>query len=547
MDVSGKDLMEKALDFLRQGKIEEGVRLLRCVVEAQPDRVEAWGHLSAQMTCAGRHEKAIECLEQVLRFAPNNIEAQWRIGDRLVRLNRLSEAEAHYRAALHGEPSCHDARCGLRYVEWLRQKRPQPTTGDGAANAQETSRGEKDDTAFDSGATKRLKPENARQAGEHFVRGDCRLVSLPVHLNIELTTRCNAACTCRKGHETWKGQDLPIEVFEKVERQLLPAAWTVNLTGWGEPLLVRRFDQFYERAARCGTHAHFVTNATTLSISRLEAFARRTTHLSASIDGATRETFEAIRRKTRFDRVIEALRMYKKLRDIYPEVGSTLSIHFVAMRRNIEELPAVVELAAELGAEAIAVTNLATAFLPIEVARECLSHYPDLANRLFDEASERAREKAIEIRVPPKCETPIAPPLSNASGPGKRLNAGRLWPERNRFPQHCSDPWMRAYVSAAGAIHPCCVSTRIMGDLTRQSFAAIWNGRRYRRLRRRINSFLPPLECRTCTILWGMNAGNPSVVRAHEGILVKSFYRIEGLTRRCVRTIRNLLSQIRFL
>jgi MoaA/NifB/PqqE/SkfB family radical SAM enzyme len=537
--VSGRDMMNEALELLRKGRTQEGTRRLREAVEVQPDLIEAWGHLSGVMAYTGRHEDAIQCLEHVLRFSAQNIEARWRMADRLIRLNRFEEAETLYQSVLESEPGCEEASYGLKYLGWLRRHK-QDASNIGEPSGNELP-GSRDDPRLDCPGIEQRKFENEQRAAKHFEYGDLSLTSLPIHLNVETTTRCNAACiSCAKGHGAVEAEDLQPEVFEKIERQLLPLARTINLAGLGEPLLAARFDEFYARATRNNAFVHFVTNGTALTIERLDRFARRKSFLAVSIDGATRETFESIRHHVRFDRVMESLRLYKKIRAIYPEVGATLAFNFVAMRRNIAELPAVVDLASEVAADSIVVIDLATPHLPPEIAAEHLSHCPDLANRLFDEASERARERGIGLYLPPKYPSQIAPshglPVSRLRG------RWRLCPERNRFPHRCADPWVRTYISAEGFVRPCCVSGRVMGNLAQQDFDEIWNGHRYRWFRRRVKSCLPPVECLNCSIPWGMNAGNPSVVRAREGILIKSFYRIEGLTRRCVRTIRKLLS-----
>jgi len=534
MPGSARDLMTEALDLLRGGHAQEGIETLQRTIAAQPDLIEAWGHLAAQMIAARRHEEAIACYEQVLRVEPHNVEARWRIGDRLLRLGRLDEAEARYRSARDDDPACHDARCGVTYVEWLRKNVGQV----GNLPDEATSPAQAVAPPPDDEAIRERRDENLTRAREHFQRGDARLTSLPTHLHIETTTRCNAACiTCVKAYVSYEAEDLRPEVFERIERDLLPAMHYVNLTGLGEPLLGRGFDRFFDEAVRQGTRVQLVTNATALSMARLERFARRPTDLAASIDGATRDTFESIRRGSRFDGVIETLRLYKKMRDVYLEAGSKLWINFVALRRNIEELPALVDLAAELGAELIVVIDFATGAAPPDVAAEHLSRYPELANRMFDEAAECARRHGIVLQLPPKYPPAAAPGEAASADRIRAMN--RLLPERHRFPQRCPDPWMAAYITAGGLVYPCCGSRRAMGDLNRQAFAEIWNGPRYRRFRRRIRSFLPPLECRRCTLFWGINAGNPGVVQGREGMLVKLLYAAEESARRFVRRFLN--------
>jgi len=524
-----------ALQLLHEGRTDEGIVRLRAIVQADDGALDAWGHLAWQLALAGRHAEALEALDAIVRRNPENLEALWRRADRLVRLGRLEAAEAQYGEVLARAPDCHDARTGLTYVDWLKKRRPGASASSrddrpGSANAPAAA------------ADRRAALDNAERARAHLARGDVRLTSQPFHIHIESTTRCNAWClTCAKGHRAYFAQDMSPEVFARIERDLLPAAAQVNLTGSGEPLLSRGFDGFYDQAARAGARVYLVTNATTLTLERIETFARRPTDVIASIDAATADTFEAIRRPARFERVTESLRLYRKVRDVWPEVGSTLGINFVAMRRNIEELPALVDLAADLGAQFVAVLDFATGDVPPAIALEHLAHTPDLANRLFDEAAERARARGVTLLLPPKFAAAGAPPVAGASWRARWRRIGRLLPARGRFPRRCPDPWTTVLVATDGLVHPCCASRRVMGDLRTQRLDAIWNGRRYRWFRRTIRTALPPPECRACNQLWGVNAGNPTAVRAREGLIVKALYRMKARMDRMVGRLRDRL------
>ena len=540
MSVSANELVDEALVCLREGRLHEGAERLERAIAIQPELVKAWGNLSVVHMLEDRHEEALHCLEQVLRLDPHNLDARWRRADRLVRLGRLEEAGAQYREVLELEPSCHDARCGLRYMEWLKRK-----SGIARGKSQAALEDEEETKHLsaepDRETARRRKTENEQRAAEHFARGDLRLTSLPAHLHLETTTRCNATCImCRRLYLPVPIQDLRPEVFARIEKELLPTVVSVNLSGIGEPTLGRGFDRFFEAAARCGVRIHFVTNGTALSLARLERFARRTSHMVVSVDGAKRETFESIRRDIRFDRVIESLRLYKKMRDLYPEAGSTLAVNFVAMRRNIEELPAVIDLAADVGAHLVFVAHVGVGDLTSDMAAEQLSYHPELANRMFDEAAERARQRGITLQAPPKFSPATAPTPSGPAWVERFRRATRLLPQRRRFPQRCALPWTSPFISVGGLVHPCCGSLRVLGELSCQSFEEVWNRARYRRFRRRINTFLPPLECRHCQLAPGINAGNAAEVLAREGLLVKLFYRAEVFARELVNTIRRL-------
>jgi radical SAM protein with 4Fe4S-binding SPASM domain len=550
-----QSLMDEALRSIREGRTEDGLARLRQATVERPDSLEAWGHLAGHLARAGRHEEALECYRKARPLAPGNLEILWRSADRLVRLGRLDEATAEYRAALDQAPSCHEAAHGLQYVEWLRDQNGQsePSSGTLGVQAPElvaeipssslpvglphneppnstascSSPTGREGRVAGGEAIKARKADNERRAREHFERKDALLTSMPIRMYLESTTRCNAACImCYRAHGSQGATDLRPAVFDRIVREVLPDVKGVSLSGAGEPMLAPGFDGFFDEAIRRGVQVSLVTNATLLTVERLDRFARCNTIIGASLDGATAATFESIRRRIRFDRAVENLRFYKRLRDVHPDAGSVLWVNFVAMRRNIEELPAVVDLAADLGAEIVSVMDLALIGGLAEMSGEHLSGSPGLANALFGEARRRAEARDIKLELPLEYSAAGVPPVATWL---ERLRAvRRLTPEPNRFPRRCPEPWITAFVAASGKVHPCCGSRRVMGDLNEDGFERIWNGRRYRAFRRRIDSMLPPSECRTCTVLYGINFGNASVVRAREGLVVKILYRGEA-------------------
>ena len=64
---------------------------------------------------------------------------------------------------------------------------------------------------------------------------------------------------------------------------------------------------------------------------------------------------------------------------------------------------------------------------------------------------------------------------------------------------NCYRPWQTCVVDELGKVTPSDIYWRSMGNLQRTSFAAVWNGWRYRRLRRQINT-KPDSICRACRL-----------------------------------------------
>lgn len=221
----------------------------------------------------------------------------------------------------------------------------------------------------------------------------------PRKLNIELTTRCNLNCTtCMRN--VWKEDsgDMALETY----RALLPAfpeLESANIIGIGEPLLHENIIEVIrlgkEQLPPEGRFS-LTTNATLID----DLMARQLVEsglddIVVSLDGATPGTFGRIRKDAALEIILNGIdclnRAKKDLKSNLPRVG----FEFVAMKSNVEELPAVVDLAAQYQVSFIIVTNLLphTPEMNEQILYEINS---DQAIELFDEAKAEAARRGID-------------------------------------------------------------------------------------------------------------------------------------------------------
>ncbi|GAB4325232.1 MAG: hypothetical protein Kow0059_21170 [Candidatus Sumerlaeia bacterium] len=531
--------LDALLERIRSGRTT-GAAELQALLARAPDSLEIMGHLHWALAHEGRHEEAIAVCERYRALAPDNIEMRWRIADRLVNLERLDEALAAYRAILDEHPDCLDAKMGVRYVLY-RQRVQARSDGDALAGAHPPAPAPPTASPY----VPRLPPLTDRQRRNRelnlreFALGRLRLRSMPHRLYLECTTRCNFWCqTCSKGYGPYFAEDLRPAILDAVRRELLPVNTHLSITGFGEPTLAPDFDAILQMALENGSLTHFVTNASLLNFERLERLTRCPVNIVLSCDGASRETFEAIRAGADFDLFLDKLAMIKKLRDIHlSHVFSGFSFNFVAIRRNIAELPDVVRLARRFDITHVNVTDYALNDNAFDA--QSLRFDAERANHFMRQAARVARELGVTLVLPPEFSPEARHPGTGAGLAAKIRTAGRLWPERRRFPQRCSSPWTEPYIQTNGVVVPCCSSRQFLGDLRRRPFAAVWNGWRYRLLRWRIDSPLPPIQCRLCYLPWGINAGNAGNVMAREGLMVKAWYWGEVRARRAGHSLKD--------
>ena len=222
----------------------------------------------------------------------------------------------------------------------------------------------------------------------------------PRKLNIEVTSRCNLNCDmCMRKVLMEESGDMSLQTY-KALLPVFPELESVNVIGIGEPLLNDNIIEMIRLGKKHlppkGTFS-ITTNATLIDDRMAkELVSSGLDDIVISVDGATPATFNDIRKKATFNEVmsnIERLNQAKKgLKSKLPRLG----FEFVAMRKNIEELPALVDLAARYGVSFIIVTNL----LPHteEMMQEALYDYnSDKAIELFDEARVEAKRRNLDM------------------------------------------------------------------------------------------------------------------------------------------------------
>jgi len=176
---------------------------------------------------------------------------------------------------------------------------------------------------------------------------------------IEPTSSCNLDCRmCMR--RTWDEQTgmMEAKLFKRIMESLReyspPPA--VVFGGFGEPLSHPDIVHMVAEAKSLKTSVELITNATLLS----EELARRLISsrldvLWVSLEGAKSESYADVRLGGELTNVLDNIRRFRDSRQAYhTEIG----IVFVAMKRNISELPEVIKLAKELGASRFLVTNV---------------------------------------------------------------------------------------------------------------------------------------------------------------------------------------------
>ena len=190
-------------------------------------------------------------------------------------------------------------------------------------------------------------------------------------LYIEPTNECNLNCrTCVRNVWQEPMGTMSDTVFDRVIeglRDFSPPP-TVFFGGFGEPLFHPKIIEMVSRAKGIGARVEMITNGTLLAsdVSR-RLLTAGIDVLWVSLDGTTPESYSDIRLGAELPRVIENIAQFRETVDcgtrldgyaLAPGFNAQLGIEFVAMKRNIGDLPAALILAHQLGAEHFIITNV---------------------------------------------------------------------------------------------------------------------------------------------------------------------------------------------
>ena len=352
-----------------------------------------------------------------------------------------------------------------------------------------------------------LPPERRVDPQRYFESADERRGSYaarpPVCVYLETTNRCNLLCTtCPRTYaELEPPADMSWELFVSIVDQI-PNLQRAVLHGVGEPMLVRNLPRMVGYLKDRGTYVLFNTNGTLLNERNGRALiAAGLDELRVSLDAANAKSFLAVRGKDYFARILRNVRAFRNLQDRDGADRPRVSLWLTGLKETIAELPAFVELAAQIGVREVYLQRLV--FFEehaIGLARPDQALYEQMTREEgahLEAATELARSRGIAFAA-----------SGGASEPGtslKRHDQGSPW-------TLCRRPWTVMYFTANGRALPCCIApfsqrgyeNYTLGDATQQSLREIWNGAAYRSFRDALLSDKPQASCANCGLRWSL-------------------------------------------
>jgi MoaA/NifB/PqqE/SkfB family radical SAM enzyme len=294
-------------------------------------------------------------------------------------------------------------------------------------------------------------------------------------------------------------RDLTYDEFRSIVDQF-PVLDRVVLHGLGEPLLNKDLPKMIRYLKDRGTYVLFNSNGILLNEKRGQALINAgLDEYRLSMDGATREMYARVRGVDAFDKIWRNVRAFVTMQKAQDANKPAVSLWFTAMRENLQDLPGLIDLAAEAGIREVYMQRLVYFEAGLAASKQSLfrkASYDELM--LVQQCEQQCKERGITFSAAGSA-TPLESILRDF---GERPWSG------------CQRPYSLTYITSSGNVLSCCFAPfghrsareykeeRVLGNIFQESIEEIWQGERYEAFRRAFESNTPAKHCAQCGLNW---------------------------------------------
>jgi MoaA/NifB/PqqE/SkfB family radical SAM enzyme len=273
-----------------------------------------------------------------------------------------------------------------------------------------------------------------------------------------------------------KKEQMDLPLFRKIAADVFPRTRFLYLSCATEPLMNKEFADFVRIAGEYKVpFTSFCTNGQLLTEKVVQAcIDTNQSEIIFSIDGATAATYEDIRRGGKWDRLGKNLDLLLAMKRAAGVRKPAVRINFTCMQTNIHELPAMVDFAADKGAESLHVRHL-VAYGDTSGSYERELAYRENFNRMAREARRGAAARGISLFLPD--------PIPERSSSAKTCMTDGIRVARPiEANPYCMLPWFHGIIEWNGNYRVC--SLHYVGNLREQSFDEIYDNPKMQEIRR---------------------------------------------------------------
>ena len=313
------------------------------------------------------------------------------------------------------------------------------------------------------------------------------LKSKPRVLYCVVTSLCNIKCImCHIIKQKW---ELPERAISEII-ELMPYLEIVKWQG-GEVFLYKHFEQLMDAAGKNNVSQEIVTNGLLLNERVINKLLNYNVDLYISVDGLTKDVYEAIRVGANFDLLMNNLKLLKEIKSGFTNHVMNLGLNVLVMKKNIDQIEFYPEFANKYGFKKLCVNAFGPDFISdenifhynknkefeikiMQIKEKLLNKCRDLNIELFDclptfqkEASVITDFKKDEIENDEHKNKINNADINDTNSKAKEDNI-----------MLCHIPWQKIFIDSDGTINPECFCDRNnpVGNIGKDKISDIWNG-----------------------------------------------------------------------
>jgi MoaA/NifB/PqqE/SkfB family radical SAM enzyme len=348
----------------------------------------------------------------------------------------------------------------------------------------------------------RTKSNNLYLSKASSAVGESLVQHKPLEAYLEAASVCNLHCKmCARTFDPrfHPGTDrlgmMSLDTIRLLDG-IMPTLLKCYVMGNGEPLINPRFVDIVSFLKTHFVETSFTTNATLMTPEMSEIFVRLgVDSITFSIDGATSQTYERIRRGANFEEVVAYISKLQEIKQRHGNVKPNMILACVIMTDNIHEITELIKLAKLLGMTHVHFEDLLWQNDPDYIDfyhKHSISMLKrDEISGYFHEAIQAGHELGIKL---------TSQWFDRLGMHASRMREPSNTHMRNKMTGElvCAEPWTTIYVTWNGDVLTCCASEKIFGNLNTQNIYEIWHGNTFEEYRNQMAGYNIPKECDNC-------------------------------------------------
>ncbi|MBS3163143.1 radical SAM protein [Candidatus Woesearchaeota archaeon] len=272
-----------------------------------------------------------------------------------------------------------------------------------------------------------------------------KVYGLPYSIFMETSSYCNLRCPmCLKLQKNCKfdNKNISLDEYRRIMNQLGPTMLTLRLWNYGEPLINKDIFEMIKIAKEYKIFTVLSTNGVLMDKETSRKLLESgLDFLVISFDGASKETYEKNRKHGTFEVVLKNVQDFMDLKKQMKKNDILVSIQFIIMNTNENEVEKIKEIADRFGAD-------------------------KLMLRVLNVVSKKSSK--------------LLP---------KNKDYGIIEKESVKKTNFCSNVWEETVINSTGIVTPCCMDAALeypFGNAFSEDFKAIWNNAKYTEFREKI-------------------------------------------------------------